>query len=70
MFLPFVFMSNSLRRARYTSYLAISWPRIIEPRSEIKTELTTPKLATLGLKEEFCFKNCLVSFLCVQVFHI
>jgi hypothetical protein len=46
-------MSSSLRGARYTSYLAISWPRFIELRSETKTALATPKPVTKGLKGTF-----------------
>jgi hypothetical protein len=62
MFLSFVFLSSSLRGARYTSYLAISWPRFIEPRSKTKTALVTPKPATLGLKKDFCFKELFGKF--------
>jgi hypothetical protein len=53
LFFSFDFLSSSLRGARYTSYLAISWPRFIEPRSETKIALATPKPVTKGLKGTF-----------------
>jgi hypothetical protein len=58
MFLSFVFLSSSLRGARYTSYFTLSWPSFIEQRLETKTTLATPKPATLGLKEDFVQKLC------------
>jgi hypothetical protein len=45
-----------------TSYLTISWPRFIEPRSETKSTLAIQKPATLGLKEAFCFKKLFGKF--------
>jgi hypothetical protein len=57
LFLSFVFQSSSLRGARYTSYLALSWSSLIKQRSETKTALATPTPATLGLKEDFFSKE-------------
>jgi hypothetical protein len=57
MFCSFVFLSIILRGARYTTYLALSWPNFIEQRSETKTTLATPKPATLDLKKEALFQK-------------